>query len=193
MGLFSGITDALFGDPNQSLNAQQKSNNQSREYTKEMADQARGDANRLYYESGEPLRAGYQAALDALGGTTRHQMRMAGEGNYLAQAQLLAGMPQFQNAIMGLPVDNSALQPQRLDPEKHLQWMFNAAPGIRSGGHDPREGIDPQVLKDLQATGLTPQNWADLAWAKQAFEAQGGPANQRKTLEQIYNKIYGGK
>ena len=72
MGLFSGIIDALLGDPNQSLNAQQKSNNQSREYTKEMADQARGDANRLYYQSGEPLRAGYQAALDALGGTTRY-------------------------------------------------------------------------------------------------------------------------
>ena len=34
MGLFSRITDALFGDPNQSLNAQQKSNNQSREYTR---------------------------------------------------------------------------------------------------------------------------------------------------------------
>ena len=50
------------------------------------------------------LRAGYQAALDALGGTDTASNAHDRRGNYLAQAQLLAGMPQFQNAIMGLPL-----------------------------------------------------------------------------------------
>ena len=56
-------------------------------------------------------------------------MRMTGEGNYLAQAQLLARMPQFQNAIMGLPLTIQPCNRSGLTP-KHLQWMFNAAPGI---------------------------------------------------------------
>ena len=69
-GTFQQVTDALFGDPNQSLNAQQKSNNQSRRVHKGNGRPGRGDANRLYYQSGEACESGYQAALDALGGDT---------------------------------------------------------------------------------------------------------------------------
>ena len=116
MGWLDPIKDFVFGDQNQALNAQQKSNNQSREYTKEMADQARVDAGMLFNQSQEPLRQGYQAALDALGGTLKQQIGTTARGNYFGQEALLSGMPQFQNAILGYGVDNSQMVPKILHP-----------------------------------------------------------------------------
>ena len=47
--------------------------------------------------------------------------------------------------------------------------------------------------KDLQATGLTPQNWADLAWAKQAFRGAGRAGKPAENPEQIYKQNLRGK
>ena len=166
MGLFSSITDTLFGDQNQALNAQQKSNNQSREYTKEMADKARQDAIALYGASSDPLRQGYQGAIDALGGATREQITNSSQGNFYAQQALLAGMPQFQNAILGNTVDNSALQAKLLRPNQRLGWMYDQQVGQRSGTHAPMEGRSQgeiDALRILAEAGLSPQQIRELA------------------------------
>lgn len=156
MGIFSSITDSLFGDPNQGLNAQQKSNKQSQAYTKEQADLSVADANRLYGESRLPMEMGYQGAIDALGGATRQQIDTSARGNYYGQEALLAGMPQFQAAILGMPVDNSALKPKILHPERNLDWMWNTTVGTRTGGHDPFEGLIPaDEVAAMEATGLS--------------------------------------
>jgi hypothetical protein len=167
MGIFDSISDALFGDPNQALNAQQKSNNQSREYTKEMADQARRDAHRYFTQSSQPLAQGYQGAIDALGGTLRQQIDTTARGNYYGQEALLSSMPQFQNAILGYGVDNTQMAPRILHPERNLEWMFNQQLGARSGGHDPLQGLDPEILKQMAATGLTPEQWWNMAYDAQ--------------------------
>ena len=72
-----------------------------------MAGQARGDANRLYYQE-RRAPAGWPSPR-LMRWAVRHGIdaQAAGEGNYLAQAQLLAGMPQFQNASHGPARDTS--------------------------------------------------------------------------------------
>lgn len=189
--VFGSVSDALFGDPNQALNAQQKSNNQSREYTKEMADQAAADANRLYYTSAQPLQQGYQAAIDALGGTARQQIDTTARGNYYGQEALLSGMPQFQNAILGNPVDNSALQPKILHPERNLDWMFNTTLGTRSGGHNSADMLSTEeldALKQLHAAGLSNQQIRDLNYntfvapSAQGASGAGNSLSQAKAL-----------
>lgn len=164
--VFKSASDALFGDPNQSLNAQQKANNQSREYTKEMADQARRDAAALYGTSNQSLANGYQGAIDALGGTLKEQITDLSQGNYYAQQALLAGMPQFQNAILGNTVDNSALQAKLLRPNQRLGWLYDQLLGARSGGRSPTEGrsdSEIQALQDLKAAGLSNEQIRQLA------------------------------
>ncbi len=186
------IGKALFGDPQAGSNAQQKSNKQSQAYTKEMADQARNDAISLYNASSAPLRDGYQAALDAVGGTTRQQIDTTARGNYYGQEALLAGMPQFQNAILGMPVDNSKLQPRILHPEANLKWMWNSNVGQRTGGHTPIEGLtdnDRLALQTMHEAGLSNQQIGDLAkWgmgvptAKPAGTTSAGTAASAKAL-----------
>lgn len=197
MGFLSGITDVfkdvgdtLFGDPNQSLNAQQKSNNRSQEFIEEQTGIARDDVNRLYRQSQQPLQQGYQAAIDAMGGTARQQIDTTARGNYYGQEALLAGLPQFQNAILGNPVDNSTMQPKILHPERNLDWLFNTTLGARTGGHEPISQTDAEVLRELTDAGLGMQQIRDLNSANQTFKAQG--ADNPRTLEEIFNAIYGG-
>ena len=57
---------------------------------------------------------GTQAALDVFGQTIPQQFGTFQAGNVGAQGALLAGLPQFQSAILGLPTDLSGMQPQRL-------------------------------------------------------------------------------
>lgn len=198
--IFGDIGKALFGDPQAGSNAQQKSNKQSQAYTKEMADQARNDAIGLYGASSAPLKDGYQAAIDAIGGTTRQQIDTTARGNYYGQEALLAGMPQFQNAILGMPVDNSQLKPRILHPEANLQWMWNSNLGQRQGGHHPLEGLAPNelaALKTMHEAGLSNSQIQDLAKAKLPQQKQtGGSSAQAKALfdagllsGKVYNQI----
>jgi len=194
MGFLSGVSDALFGDPNQALNAQQKANKRSQEYIQEQTAAGLLDANTLFRQSQQPLQQGYQAAIDALGGTLRQQIDTTARGNYFGQEALLAGMPQFQNAILGMPVNNMALQPRILHPERNLQWLFNTTLGARTGGHNPLEGMsasDIEALKVLGEAGLNQQQIRDLYSANLQYQAQTGPEKERQTIEQIYNSIYG--
>lgn len=166
MGLFSGITDTLFGDPNQGLNAQQKSNKRSQEFTEAQAKQAREDAVNLYASAADPLQRGYQGALDALGGAMREQITNASQGNFYAQQALLAGMPQYQNAILGMPVDNSALQAKLLRPNQRLGWLYDQQLGARSGGRSPTMGRSEgeiDALRQLKEAGLSNEQIRQLA------------------------------
>ena len=194
MGLFKSVSDALFGDPNQALNATQKDNKRRQAFIEEQTALARGDTNRLYRDSMQPLKQGYQAAIDALGGTLKQQIDTSARGNYYGQEALLSGLPQFQNAILGNPVDNSALQPRILHPERNLPWMFNTTLGARSGGHNPLQGLsesDIEALKVFRDAGMGEQQIRDLYNANMMLAAQTGPEKDRRTLEQIYAAISG--
>jgi hypothetical protein len=61
-----------------------------------------------------------------LTGATPQQIDMTARGNIGAQDTLLAGLPQIQNAILGMPVDMGALQSMDLRTPGMLDWMQGA-------------------------------------------------------------------
>lgn len=91
--------------------AQSESSQLAREATEAAARQAREDVNRLIPQAQETANLGFQGALDVFGQSTPAQIDAFQQGNLGAQQQLLAGLPQIQNAILGGNVDLSGLQP----------------------------------------------------------------------------------
>ena len=112
----SSIVDTLFGGGGgeKATKQQRKENERTREFIEQQQAQARADALGLFSAAGQNRQLGQQAALDVLGQTIPQQFSTFQQGNVGAQQALLAGLPQFQNAILGLPTDLSGLQPQTL-------------------------------------------------------------------------------
>jgi hypothetical protein len=77
--------------------------------------QARGDLFKLSPAAQQNAQRGYQGALDVFSQSLPQQAGQFQAGNVAAQNQLLAGMPQFQNAILGAPVDYSQFQATQLE------------------------------------------------------------------------------
>ncbi len=75
---------------------------------------AREDILNLFPTQTGALQEGFQGALDVFGQSLPAQQQLFQQGNVGAQAQLLAGLPQIQKAILGGNVDLSALQPTQL-------------------------------------------------------------------------------
>lgn len=114
MGFLSGVTEKLFGGTdNSAQKMQQQANQKSQAWIEQMAALGRGDANALYPAGDYARNTGINAAMALMGQSMPAQMGMFQDGNVSAQMQLLAGMPQYQNAILGQPVNNQALQPYR--------------------------------------------------------------------------------
>jgi hypothetical protein len=123
--------------------------------------QARGDLFNLFPAAQENAQRGYQGALDVFKQALPQQANTFQSGNVAAQNQLLSGMPQFQNAILGAPVDYSQFQATQLEQpsfdfaNQQLQYTDPYAPppaptGAFAGGNsigpyptggDPRYGI----------------------------------------------------
>lgn len=154
-----GIFDSLFGTTENK--AQEEQNKKSSEYTQQQAALAQAAAQALYGDSRYPLQMGYQGAADATSAALKSAIDVSGKGNLEAQKLLLAGMPQFQNAIMGLPVDYSALQPVSITPDDgSLAWLDNVEIGKRTGDH-AGEGLpditDPNKEQTTgEISGVTP-------------------------------------
>jgi hypothetical protein len=98
---------------------------------------------------------GAQQALDIFGAAIPQQASLFQQGNVGAQQMLGQGSQQFQNAILGMPVDYSYMQPQQFETDFSFmptelpdfttsQQALNPAPqpnvGIGPGGF-PRYGI----------------------------------------------------
>lgn len=81
---------------------------------RESSEAARAAAIPLFGAAEQNALAGIQAALGTFGQTIPEQARLSQAGNVQAQQQLLAGLPQIQNAILGNQVDFGALQPTQL-------------------------------------------------------------------------------
>jgi len=68
----------------------------------------------LFPAAQQNAQQGFQGALDVFGQSIPAQTGVFQQGNVAAQNQILAGLPQMQNAILGGQVDYSALQPTQL-------------------------------------------------------------------------------
>jgi len=111
----SSITDTLFGGTDKSAQrAQKKANEAATALIAENAEQARADAMSLFPASDTNRNLGFQAALDVMAQAAPQQLSAFQQGNLGAQAALLGGLPQMQNAILGLPANLNAIQPQAI-------------------------------------------------------------------------------
>ena len=111
----SSLVKTLFGGTDKSsLKAQQQANVGTQQFIEQQGAQARGDVLALQPGVEQNRQLGQQAALDVLGQTIPQQFSTFQQGNVGAQSALLAGLPQFQNAILGLPTDLSGMQPQAI-------------------------------------------------------------------------------
>lgn len=127
-------------------------NQANRDYIERQTAEARADINRLYPQVQQYRQGGHQGALQALQGAMPEQARLLNQGATAAHSQLLAGMPQFQNAILGAPVDYSAFQqPAPMTPD--FSWLSGArlpelpAPAAPQGSQAQMPvGIDPRQL-----------------------------------------------
>lgn len=121
MSSISGIFDPLDFTGTQSKAAAKKvakSNEKAQEIQRESVALAREDLFKLFPASQQNVLTGTQAALDIFGQSLPAQAQALQQGNVAAQQQLLAGLPQFQNAILGGNVDFSQLQaPQFQQPD----------------------------------------------------------------------------
>ena len=77
--------------------------------------QARNDLFKLFPAAQQNTQQGYQGAIDVFKQALPQQAGVLQAGNVAAQNQLLAGMPQYQNAILGAPVDYSQFQTTQLE------------------------------------------------------------------------------
>jgi hypothetical protein len=98
-----------------SINASEKAGDKASDQLAASTAQARGDLFKLFPAAQQNAQRGYQGALDVFSQSLPQQAGQFQAGNVAAQNQLLAGMPQFQNAILGAPVDYSQFQATQLE------------------------------------------------------------------------------
>lgn len=119
----SWVKDNVFGGAAKDAAKQQtKALEEAQDLTRQAATQARGEIMGLFPQAQQNNLAGYQAALDVFNQSAPQQMQMTQQGNQNAQATLLAGLPLMNNALLGAPIDYSALQQQNVTYDPN---MFN--------------------------------------------------------------------
>jgi hypothetical protein len=146
------VVKTVFGGTDDSAQkAQKKANTSAQQLIEQKGVEARGDALSLSPASDENRNLGLQAALDVLGQSIPQQLSTFQQGNVGAQQALLSGLPQQQNAILGLPADLSGLQPQavQFDPGFLQQQLPNF---ITS-----QQALDPSSLQQREnvLSGIT--------------------------------------
>ena len=135
--------------------------------------QARGDLFNLFPTAEANSQKGYQSALDVFGQFMPQQASTFQQGNMAAQNQILAGMPQQHNALMGGQVDYSQFQPSQIDYDPSMfQQQLPQYKSIDDAMNQP-EIIGPQQNPS--------QPWEDIEAPKGILS--GFVSNNRKVLE----------
>lgn len=98
-------------------NAVKQATDSASTLTRQAALQARTESKQLFGGAQENANLGFQGALDVFGQSVPAQADVFQQGNVGAQQQILAGLPQIQNAILGNNVDLSALQPTNVSTD----------------------------------------------------------------------------
>jgi len=106
-----GFGSFFSGTDSSAAKNQQKDNAQRQAFLQQQAALARGDTFALYPAGDYARNSSYDAALALMGQSAPRELGMFQGGNVAAQNLYLQGMPQHQNAILGMPVNNQALQP----------------------------------------------------------------------------------
>ena len=97
-----------------SQNEQAAANAATQRFIEKQTAQGRTDVSSLFPSGQAASAAGSQGALNLLGASIPAQADIFQRGNVGAQQALINTLPQFQNAILGQPIDNSQFQPVNL-------------------------------------------------------------------------------
>lgn len=127
------VKDTFFGGAEKkAAKAQQQGIERGIEATNKATAQARQDVMPLFDRARGDLQQGFQGALDVFAQSLPAQMQAFQGGNVGAQEQLIAGLPLFQNAILGGNIDYSQLQPTQVQTPD-LGFFSQTLPGLPSG------------------------------------------------------------
>lgn len=152
----SKITKTLFGGTDDSAQMEQLAQNQRNEgFIRQMAGQARGDLQGGYRQAGDTLGQNYQGALDVMGQAIPQQMSTFQQGNMAAQNYLLGGMPMYEAALRGRPINYGAQQATQIkyDPsfaQQRIGGMGRVADAL-SGFNAGFQGQGGQFLGNQMA------------------------------------------
>ena len=140
------MIDDMFGGNETS--AQEGANSAVKQFVEKQGEQSRDDLLKLFDASDQNRNMGYQDVLDLFGRAMPQQLSAFQQGNTGAQQTLINSMPQYENAIMGRPVDYDKFRSQRIaiDPSYMQQEL---PPFITTNNIGLRQ---PE-----RATGLTPE------------------------------------
>lgn len=128
--IFSANESSKNADNAQDAQADQNRSNQQN--IAAQSEQARNDALLAYGAAAPNRNMGFEAALNSLMQSGRGQLQAGQQGNMAAQNQLIQGLPQMQNALLGLPVDMSGFQPQQLGYD--TSFLTNQLPDFQGPG-----------------------------------------------------------
>lgn len=172
------IKDTFFGgSAKKAAQAQERALGESQEFIREGIEQARGDINRLFPQSQNMMQSGFQGALDVFGQFMPQQASTFQQGNVGAQNALLSGLQNQNNAILGMPIDYSAVQPQTInfDPSIFQQQLPT---GITDALQQTQQQIAaPQPnISPFQAFQQLTQGGQGMAGLLRGFD----PAKQRR-------------
>jgi len=160
---------------NKQSNAIEDAAKTSSEQISDSADKARGDLFKLFPAAQDNAMQGYQGAIDVFKQSTPQQMAFGQSGNIAAQNQLISGMPQYQNAILGAPVDYSQFQATDLG-QPNLGFMNQ-----QLSYTDPYRAVNPlEGMTDEQiqiATATQPAAPAGTGGGQMIGPGMGGGGN----------------
>lgn len=135
-----------------------KQNQDTLDLIERQTQRATRDVSKLFGSAEQNLLAGNQAAADMMGQYVPQQFGALQQGNLNAQQQVLAGMPQVQNALLGLPTDMSAFQPRTVNVDTSFLTK-NQMPNFQSsqdalGLSAPEARTEQQYGIDAALAGL---------------------------------------
>lgn len=147
----SKIKDTFFGGAEKKASRREREGlAKAREAFEAGIEKAETKIGQLFPAAEQNLQLGFQGALDVFGQTAPQQLGAFQTGNVGAQEALIAGVPQFQNAILGLPagvqqqatqipIDTSFAQ-QQLPQFISSQEALNPAPQLGAGSFNQFSG-----------------------------------------------------
>jgi len=137
------------------VDAQKDQNKANEAFIREQAINARNDAIPLYGAAQDNRGIGAQAALDVFGQSIPEQGRLFQGGNVAAQGMILAGLPQANNALLGMPIDYSQFQTQQLSPD--YSWAQQQVPQFQNP--QLRQVLNPGDMVDANGMVVTDPNY----------------------------------
>lgn len=149
------IKDTFFGGAEKDAARQQQySLEKGQDFIREGVAQGREDINRLYPQAQNMTMQGFQGAMDVFNQSIPQQLQAFQQGNMGAQNALLSGAPQFQNAILGGPVDYSQMQAQQLNmPNINYQMPDFLGAQQQQQVEQPQAQSPMELLRLLRAGG----------------------------------------